>query len=96
MSNSITGKIKSIGETKSYGANGFKKRTVVITTSEQYPQTVQLEFHSGNCDLLNNQSVGNDVKIDFGIQGREWRDPNNSEAETVYFNTIVGWKIASV
>lgn len=96
MNNSITGTIKLIGPTESFGANGFQKRNVVLTTVEQYPQVVQLEFHSGNCALLDNQSVGQSVKIDFGIRGREWRDPNNSEAEPVYFNTLVGWKIASV
>ncbi len=31
----ITGKIKMIDETKTYGNNGFRKREVVITTEEQ-------------------------------------------------------------
>ena len=30
----ISGKIKLIGETKEYGANGFRKRELVVTTQE--------------------------------------------------------------
>ena len=40
----ITGKIKQIGETKEYGSNGFQKREVVVTTEEQYPQHILIEF----------------------------------------------------
>ena len=37
----IQGKIKLIGETKTFGANGFRKRELVITTEEQYPQSIR-------------------------------------------------------
>ena len=40
----ISGKIKLIGETKEYGSNGFRKREIVITTQEQYPQNILIEF----------------------------------------------------
>ena len=31
----VTGKIKKIEETKTYGSNGFRKREMVLTTDEQ-------------------------------------------------------------
>ena len=34
----VSGKIKWIDEVKTYGGNGFRKREVVVTTEEQYPQ----------------------------------------------------------
>jgi len=49
----IAGKIKWIDETKTYGTNGFRKREVVVTTEEQYPQHILVEFIQDKCDLLN-------------------------------------------
>ena len=34
----VTGKIKLINETQTFGASGFRKRELVVTTNEQYPQ----------------------------------------------------------
>jgi hypothetical protein len=33
------------------------------------------------------------VKIDINLRGREW---TNAQGETVYFNTIQGWRIAKL
>ena len=51
-----------VNETKTYGNNGFRKREVVITTEEQYPQHILVEFIQDKCDLLNN-SIGTSGKI---------------------------------
>lgn len=86
----LTGTIKAIDETKSFGESAFRKREVVITTDEQYPQHILLEFTQDKCDLLNNYKVGDSVKIGINIRGREWVNP---QGETKYFNTIQGWRI---
>jgi hypothetical protein len=41
----------------------FKKRELVVTTEEQYPQHIMIEFTQDKCDLLNNYSVGETVKL---------------------------------
>lgn len=87
----VTGKIKMIDQTKEVGSAGFKKRDVVVTTDEQYPQHILVQFVQDKCDLLNNYQVGDAVKIDINLRGREWTNP---QGETVYFNTIQGWRIA--
>jgi len=87
----VTGKIKMIDQTKEVGSAGFKKRDVVVTTDEQYPQHILVQFVQDKCDLLNNFQVGDAVKIDINLRGREWTNP---QGETVYFNTIQGWRIA--
>ena len=87
----VTGKIKMIDQTKEVGSAGFKKRDVVVTTDEQYPQHILVQFVQDKCDLLNNYQVGEAVKIDINLRGREWTNP---QGETVYFNTIQGWRIA--
>ena len=54
----LQGKIKLIEETKTFGTNGFRKRELVITTEEQYPQTIMVEFLQDKTDLLNSYKVG--------------------------------------
>ena len=89
----VLGKIKLIDETKTYGNNGFRKRELVVTTEEQYPQNILIEFIQDKCDLLNTYQVGQDVKIGINLRGRDWVNP---EGETKYFNSIQGWRIESL
>lgn len=89
----ITGKIKKIDETKTYGASGFRKREVVVETNEQYPQPLLVEFVQDKCDLLNNFNLGQEVKISINLRGREWINP---KGEAVYFNSIQGWRIEAL
>ncbi|TRX38976.1 DUF3127 domain-containing protein [Flavobacterium restrictum] len=89
----VTGKIKMIDQTKEVGSAGFKKRDVVVTTDEQYPQHISVQFVQDKCELLNNYQVGDNVKIDINLRGREW---TNNQGELVYFNSIVGWRIGKV
>lgn len=84
-------KIKEIKETQEVGSSGFKKRDVVVTSDEQFPQHILIQFVQDKCDLLNGYNVGDNVKIDINLRGREWTNP---QGETVYFNTIQGWRIA--
>lgn len=86
----LQGKIKMIDTTKEVGSSGFKKRDVVVTTDEQYPQHILIQFVQDKCDSLNNFKVGESVVIGINLRGREWTNP---QGETVYFNTIHGWKI---
>ena len=86
----ITGKIKLINETKEYGSNGFRKRELVVTTEEQYPQDLLVEFIQDKCDILNSYNVGDSVKVDINLRGREWNSP---QGEIKYFNSIQGWRI---
>lgn len=89
----VQGKIKMVGETQTFGNNGFRKREVVVTTEEQYPQHIMVEFVQDKCDLLNNFVVGQQVKISINLRGREWVNP---QGETKYFNSIQGWRIENL
>ncbi|THD69656.1 DUF3127 domain-containing protein [Robertkochia marina] len=89
----VQGRIKMIGETKTFGSNGFRKREVVVTTEEQYPQHLMIEFVQDKTDLLNAFSVGQEVKVSINLRGREWVSP---QGETKYFNTIQGWRIENL
>lgn len=89
----VQGKIKLIEETKTFGNNGFRKREMVITTEEQYPQHILVEFVQDKCDLLNNFQVGQAVKVSINLRGREWTNP---QGEIKYFNSIQGWRIENL
>jgi hypothetical protein len=89
----ILGRVKFVDQTKEVGSAGFKKRDIVVTTDEQYPQHILVQFVQDKCELLNNYQAGDAVKIDINLRGREWVNP---QGETVYFNTIQGWRISKV
>lgn len=86
----VTGKIKMLGESKNVGSGSFLKRELVVTTDEQYPQHILVEFVQDKCDLLNNYQVGDAVKVAINLRGREWVDP---QGVTKYFNAIQGWRV---
>ena len=89
----VTGKIKLLGEAQTFGTSGFKKRELVVTTDEQYPQMIMIEFVQDKCDLLNSYLVGQDVKVSINLRGREWINP---QGEAKYFNSVQGWRIEAV
>lgn len=85
----IAGKIKLISDIQTFDS-GFKKREVVITTEEQYPQHILVELLGDRTEIINPFKVGDDVKISINIRGREWINP---QGETKYFNSLTGWRI---
>lgn len=88
----VEGKIKVINLEQQVSAS-FKKRELVVTTDEQYPQSIMIEFTQDKSDLLSNYKVGEDVKVSINLGGREWVNP---QGETKYFNSIRGWRIERV
>lgn len=89
----LQGQVKFIGETQTFGTNGFRKREIVVTTTEQYPQHIMIEFVQDKCDVLNGYEVGQNVEIGINLRGRDWV---NQQGETKYFNSIQGWKISKL
>ncbi|KUF38987.1 hypothetical protein AS361_03830 [Myroides marinus] len=85
----IQGRIKLIGHIQDISAS-FRKREVVVTTDEQYPQHIMVEFTQDKVSLLDGVQVGDFVKIDINLRGRSWQSP---QGETRYFNTIQGWRL---
>ena len=79
-----------IGEAKNVGSGSFLKRELVVTTEEQYPQHIMIEFVQDKCDLLNGYQTNEAVKVSINLRGREWVDP---QGVTKYFNSIQGWRV---
>ena len=85
----VIGKVKVVNPEQQVSAS-FKKRELVVTTDEQYPQHILIEFTQDKCDLLSNYKLGEAVKVSINLRGREWVNP---QGETRYFNSIQGWRI---
>lgn len=86
----ISGTIKMIGSTQ-HVSDSFSKRDLVVTTSEQYPQDLLIQFVQNQCEVLDKYKVGEQVEVSINLRGREWTNPKDGEVK--YFNTIQGWKI---
>jgi len=85
----LEGRIKMKGEDQHVSAS-FVKRELVITTDEQYPQHILIEFHQEKVDLMDPYKVGEPVKVHVNLRGREWVNP---QGEAKYFNSFQGWRI---
>ncbi|WP_185873341.1 DUF3127 domain-containing protein [Blattabacterium cuenoti] len=85
----IIGKVKEILQLQKF-ESGFKKRELVITTDEPYPQNILIEFIQDKVGLLDIIKLQDKVKVFFNIKGREWKTP---DGVIKYFNSIQGWKI---
>lgn len=85
----VLGKVKVINPEQQVSA-AFKKRELVVTTDEQYPQDILIEFTQDKCDLLSAYKQGESVKVSINLRGREWTNP---QGEVRYFNSIQGWRI---
>lgn len=85
----ITGTVKRVFDEQQI-TSSFKKRELVVTTEEQYPQTVLVEFTQDKTDLLDAVKEGERVSVSINIRGREWQSP---KGETKYFVSLQGWKI---
>jgi translation initiation factor IF-3 len=85
----VIGKIKMVGAEQQVSPT-FRKRELVVTTDEQYPQHIMIEFVQDKCQLLDNLQPGEGVKVSINLRGREWINP---QGEAKYFNSISGWRV---
>jgi len=80
----VEGNIKLIGETVTFDS-GFTKRQVVVTTNDQYPQEIAVDFVKDNVNALDSFAVGQDVIVSVNLRGNEYNGN--------YYVSLNGWKI---
>jgi len=88
----ITAIIKRVEATRTVGEQNFKFRELIVTTEEQYPQTLCIQFVQGKCEELDKLAPGQKVKIDINLRGKE----TTKDGKVSVFNTIQGWRIQTV
>ena len=91
MALEITGKLHLIGETAQVSER-FTKREFVVSLADnpKYPQLVQFQLTGDRVNQLDAFHVGDDVRLEFSLRGREWRSP---KGEVKFFNSLDVWRI---
>lgn len=80
----VSGKVHFIDETKTFGQNGFRKRTVVLEQdSGRFTNYIPVEFIQESCDSVDSLNVGDEAEITFQLTGRKWQ--RDAASEVKYF-----------
>jgi len=87
----ITGKIHRIGKTIEI-TDKFKKREFVLEYAENptYPQHIIFALIQKNVDIADSYNVGDNVKVNFNLKGRE---ATLKSGEVAVFNTLEVWRM---
>jgi len=86
-----SGKLYAVSETKQV-TERFRKREFVVelVDNPRFPQFVQFELTGDRCEHLDGFEVGEQVRVEFSLRGREWKSP---KGETKYFNSLDVWTV---
>jgi len=87
----ITGTIHAIMDEAQVTAS-LRKREFVVRYDENpmYPQYISFELIQDKCSIIDGYNVGDPIKVEFKLKGREWVDPNGVKK---YFNTLQAWRV---
>ena len=72
----------------------FSKRNFVLATdlTTPYPNFLLIQLTQDKCNILDNFEIGDELKVQINLQGREWSSPQGVK----YFNTISAWRIEKI
>ena len=91
MALETTGKIYALFDTQQV-TERFRKREFVLELGDnpRYPQYVQFQLTGDRCENLDGFAVGEEVRVEFSLRGREWQSPRG---ETKFFNSLDVWAL---
>ena len=90
MAMEATGKLHAIFDTKQVSERFTKREFVLELVDGKYPQTVLFQLTGDRCSQLDAFNVGDEVRLEFNLRGREWRSP---QGDVKYFNSLDVWRI---
>lgn len=88
----ITGRLHFKGQTNNVSDKFSKRDAVILVEDGKFTQHIQIQFQNANTALLDPLNVGDKVKCQINITGREW---TNKEGKVSYFNSLVCWALES-
>lgn len=91
MAMNTSGRLHAIFEAQQV-TQRFRKREFVVELGDNpdYPQYVMFQLTGDRCEHIDSFQVGEEVKLEFNLRGREWTSP---QGETKYFNSLEVWKL---
>lgn len=90
----VRGTVHLIEETKTFGQKGFRKRVVVLEQEKgSFTNYVPLEFTRDSCDAVDQLQVGDEVEVEYFLNGRKWQ--RDAQSEVKYFVNVeaTGFKL---
>jgi len=80
----VRGVVHLIDQTKTFGQKGFRKRLVVLEQDNgRFTNYIPLDFTQDGCDRADQLKVGDEVEVEFRLNGRKWQ--RDAESEVKYF-----------
>ncbi len=94
MGMETTGRIHALFDTQQV-TERFRKREFVIELADnpRFPQFVQFQLTGDRCENLDGFNVGDEVRVEFSLRGREWKSP---KGDIKYFNSLDVWTLERV
>ena len=94
MGMDTSGRIHALFDTQQV-TERFRKREFVVELADnpRYPQYVLFQLTGDRCESLDGYEVGEEVKVEFSLRGREWTSP---KGEVRYFNSLETWSVDRV
>lgn len=89
----VIGKLEEVHETVKRSET-FSVREFVLeisSPSSQYSEHVLFQLTQNRTTLIDSFQVGQELVVDFDLQGRKWTNP---EGRIVFFNRLNAWRIS--
>jgi hypothetical protein len=90
MAMEVTGKLRAIFDTKQVSERFTKREFVLDLADGKYPQSVLFQLTGDRCAALDPFRVGDEVRVEFNLRGREWKSP---QGDVKYFNSLDVWRL---
>jgi hypothetical protein len=88
MSFEIEGKLHKVFDTEQK-TESFRAREFVIETMQgSYAQFIKFQLTQDRCDMIDQYTVGQQIKVFFDLRGRQWQDK--------FFTNLQAWRIEGV
>lgn len=93
MSFELTGKLVAVNDTQQV-SDRFKKREFVLEISEEingnvYTNYAKMQLVQNKCEIIDNFSIGDNVKVSFNIKGNKWERDGNVN----YITNLDAWRV---
>ncbi|MDE5639769.1 MAG: DUF3127 domain-containing protein [Odoribacter sp.] len=92
MNYEISGKLIFKEDTQHISEKFQKREFVIEVENEKNPQWndfVKIQLIQDRCDLLENISLNENIKVYFNVRGRKWEN----QGKVSYFTNLEGWRI---
>jgi len=92
----VSGIVHLIEDTKTYGNKGFQKRLVVLEQDKgSFTNYVPIEFTRDSCSSVDEMTLGDEVEVNYRLNGRRWQKDESSEAKYFLNAEAMSFRIVS-